>query len=697
MPGGRNDVEIRVSVDGKRAVAGLALVRAAAGGLEKDLSGLARGVAGLASLGGAVNMIGGAVGAVTALSGAALLVPGAALAGAAAMQTFKLATAGFGEAVGAGLTGDVEAFTKATAKMHPEMAAAARAAVAFRPQVDALKASVQGAFWDDFADGVTQLGQDYLPIMETGLTGISEQLGNTTDAAMRAATTPFFKGAVSSILQSTAGFLRESSLAAGNLLTGLVGIGQVGATYLPALGEAIGGIAKRFGDWVKSVEGQNQIKTWIDQGIAAFSDLGAIAGNIGSILGSVFTGLGGQIGNPLGRLVEFTAKLAEFAASQGAQQALTALGVAAQAAGLLMSSVLMSALSALVPVIIALAPLVTTIATVLAQWAPVLGPLVVGAYAFSQAMTLVTTVMGLYRAAMALSLAATVTTAATTVASWAAMAAGAMARAVVMAAAWVVAMGPIGWVIAAVVGLVALIIANWDKVKGATIAVWKAVSSFVVSAWNAISSSASAVWSRIVSAVTSACTAAVGAIRSFVSGAISAIAGLALLPVRVVGYFVQMVTGGRVQGEQLVNMVRSIPSRIMSIFSGAGAWLVNAGRSIIQGLWNGISSMIGWVVSNVSAALGRIRALFPFSPAKEGPFSGKGYTTYSGEALMTDFGKGMKSAASSVRGAASSALGGAASALAGSGVAGGAVTAPSATPASPSGGLEIRFELAPTA
>src|SRR5690606_23468729 len=32
-----------------------------------------------------------------------------------------------------------------------------------------------------------------------------------------------------------------------------------------------------------------------------------------------------------------------------------------------------------------------------------------------------------------------------------------------------------------------------------------------------------------------------------------------------------------------------------------------------------------------------IRNLFPFSPAKEGPFSGTGYTTFSGAALTRDF------------------------------------------------------------
>lgn len=72
-------------------------------------------------------------------------------------------------------------------------------------------------------------------------------------------------------------------------------------------------------------------------------------------------------------------------------------------------------------------------------------------------------------------------TAAGVVAGWVLMGAQAMAQAVRMAAAWFIALGPIGWVIAAVIGIVALVIANWDRVKAFTVAAWRALSDAVVS------------------------------------------------------------------------------------------------------------------------------------------------------------------------------------------------------------------------
>ncbi|WP_461169264.1 matrixin family metalloprotease [Arthrobacter sp. Z1-15] len=54
------------------------------------------------------------------------------------------------------------------------------------------------------------------------------------------------------------------------------------------------------------------------------------------------------------------------------------------------------------------------------------------------------------------------------VGSWVLMGGQAMLQGARMAAAWVLAMGPLGWVIAAVVGIVAIIVANWDELKAAT-------------------------------------------------------------------------------------------------------------------------------------------------------------------------------------------------------------------------------------
>ena len=63
--------------------------------------------------------------------------------------------------------------------------------------------------------------------------------------------------------------------------------------------------------------------------------------------------------------------------------------------------------------------------------------------------------------------------AARVIGGWVLMGLQSMVQAARMAAAWFIAMGPVGWVIAAVIGLVAIVIANWDKIASFTRDLWE--------------------------------------------------------------------------------------------------------------------------------------------------------------------------------------------------------------------------------
>ena len=105
-----------------------------------------------------------------------------------------------------------------------------------------------------------------------------------------------------------------------------------------------------------------------------------------------------------------------------------------------------------------------------------------------------------------------------------------------------------------------------------------------------------------------------------------------------------------------VDFVKSIPDKIKSFFSNAGDWLVNSGKALLDGFAQGIRNAVSTVTNAASDALGAVRKLFPFSPAKKGPFSGHGYTTYSGRALMRDFARGIKGSSALAETEAMSAL-----------------------------------------
>lgn len=116
-----------------------------------------------------------------------------------------------------------------------------------------------------------------------------------------------------------------------------------------------------------------------------------------------------------------------------------------------------------------------------------------------------------------------------------------------------------------------------------------------------------------------------------------------------------------------VSFVASIPGRVIGAIGDLGGLLVSSGRSLINGFVSGIKSAIGGAVSAVSGAVSQIRSFFPFSPAKRGPFSGHGYTTYSGKALMEGWAEGIGNGTGAVNSAITSALA-SASSLIGSGI-----------------------------
>lgn len=202
-------------------------------------------------------------------------------------------------------------------------------------------------------------------------------------------------------------------------------------------------------------------------------------------------------------------------------------------------------------------------------------------------------------------------------------------------------------VINAVIGTVlALIKGDWEGV-------WSGVLNILQAVWDGMIATVQSCIQLVSSTIDSA--------LSFIKGVWnSAWSALGSFLDSAWDGFVSAVTGGN---EQVMSILGGLPGKIIGLFADAGSWLIDSGRALLQGFADGVMGAVGWVGDQISGALGTIRGLFPFSPAKEGPFSGRGYTTYSGKALMRDWAKGMASEESVVRKTVKSALGGASAML----------------------------------
>jgi phage-related minor tail protein len=159
------------------------------------------------------------------------------------------------------------------------------------------------------------------------------------------------------------------------------------------------------------------------------------------------------------------------------------------------------------------------------------------------------------------------------------MAARAVAWAAVMAAQWLIAMGPIGWVIAAVIALVVLIVMNWDRIKEVSGRVWD---------W---------LWTKIKQ------------VGQFI---LNYIVGWKLVSF-FLNHWEKIKTGlvNKVVG--IIAYVRGLPGRIRAALGNLGALLYEKGKNIVQGLWNGIQGMGGWIRGKL---LGWARDMIPGPIAK---------------------------------------------------------------------------------
>jgi phage-related protein len=105
-----------------------------------------------------------------------------------------------------------------------------------------------------------------------------------------------------------------------------------------------------------------------------------------------------------------------------------------------------------------------------------------------------------------------------------------------------------------------------------------------------------------------------------------------------------------------IGLLQKLPGQAKSALSGLGSLLYKSGRALVQGFINGIKSLAGAVGDAASSVVSKARDFFPFSPAKKGPFSGKGWTLHSGQAISQALADGITARGNEVQRAVSGVL-----------------------------------------
>lgn len=189
------------------------------------------------------------------------------------------------------------------------------------------------------------------------------------------------------------------------------------------------------------------------------------------------------------------------------------------------------------------------------------------------------------------------------VGAWLLMGTQSLIQAARMAAAWLIAMGPVGLIIAAIVGIVALVVANWDTIVNATSAAWswvwekiQQVGQFlldlflnftlvgiIIKHWDSIRSGTERVWTSIVDWV-----------RGLPQMLVNFFLNWSLVGL-IIKHWDSIKEGSIRKAVELVNWVRGLPGMISSSLGNLGDLLYDKGVDVVRGLYSGVRSMGSWL------------------------------------------------------------------------------------------------------
>lgn len=362
----------------------------------------------------------------------------------------------------------------------------------------------------------------------------------------------------------------------GQIFETLGQIAQSLLTILPGVGAVLMTLAEIF----------NSLPGPVREGISGVLAFAIVAKGLSGVLGpavGAVSSIGSAVGGLAGKLKDPESGLRRFGAAAGsaASRAGTAMKTGASAAGSALASMGSAAGSAASRVGSAMATAAAS----------------AGRAALSMAAATGKAVAGFARLAISSAAAA-----AKVVAGWVIMGVQSLIQAARMAIAWVIGLGPIAWIVAAIVAIVALVIYYWDEIV-----------SFLETAWDWIVSAAKAAWQWLVDVTYTALLELYLFIDSIVMGIVNFFTGAWQWIVDTAeaawNWLVGVVRDHLIMAHIIVS---TVINGIVSFFESAWQWIVDTASAAWQWLVGVVSGAIDAVKAFVQTGIQRVMTVIGF-------------------------------------------------------------------------------------
>lgn len=205
------------------------------------------------------------------------------------------------------------------------------------PRFSALQDTISTNFWAAAEAPIRNLADAVLPLLNARLGEVGGSLGDFFASMSNAFASPANIGLLDGMLANLRDSISVASEGIGSFVNGLMGLGSVGAAYLPALAGWFNDISASFESWIQQNTDNGNLFDWIDTGIAALQDFGRVMWGIGGVFSNFASAAAGAGGASLGALADGLERVnatmegpafqgALTTTFQGAHDAMAALG-----------------------------------------------------------------------------------------------------------------------------------------------------------------------------------------------------------------------------------------------------------------------------------------------------------------------------------------------------------------------------------
>lgn len=578
--------------------------------------------------------------------------------------------------------GGVDPLAAALAKLSPNARAFVEQLIALKPALSDLKFDVQQALFDNFAGSLRTGATSVLPVLHTALVGSAQQLNAMAKSAVAAA-----------VEMSDNGTLGKAFASANKGLGGLTrlpavfiqGVAQIGAAAGPAferLGAAAGGGLDKLSQKLTGAFNSGGMQRAIETAIDLLGQLGTAVGNVGRFIGEVLGAAQQSGGGFVNTLVVISGALAAAFADPAIQSGLQALFHVTASLASAAAPLLISALKVVAPVLTALGPPVQVLIAALgAGLQPIivaLGPVLLAAAqavgGLLQAIAPLFPVVGQLIAMIGPILTPIIAAVGQIFAQLAPIIAqvGQIIAAVLqpVLAALPVVLQPVLDLITMLTGILLPVLGDLLSILSPALGqLGQAFGQIMVALAPVLTQLGTLLgeYLRVMLPLLTPIITAVAQLAALFAGQLaSAIQNIVVPAFRMISQILSGDFSGALQSgkEMLVGLAQTmtdifveLPGKIGTILGDLATSMFDAGKKLINSLVDGIKSVAGKVKDTISDLVGGIADFFPHSPAKTGPFSGRGYPLYSGQAIGLALAEGMASSQDRVRAATASLMG----------------------------------------